>query len=65
MSHLEQYKKRIAELAERSIGTEQLYYGLLTAFGSSLAIIADELHELNRSIKNGQTVQEGSDQTRT
>lgn len=65
MSYLEQYTKTIAGVAERSADTEPLYYGLLTSFGRSLAIIADELHELNRSIKNGQTVQERSDQTRT
>lgn len=63
MSYLEQYKKIMNELADGSVGTEPLYYGLLTAFGSYLASIADELHELNRSIKNGQTIQTRPDQT--
>lgn len=48
MSYLEQYTKTIAEVAKGSAGTEPLYYGLLTSFGRSLAIIADELHDLNR-----------------
>lgn len=64
MSYQKEYSKRMIELSERSANNVPLYYGLLTAVGSLLASIADELRELNGSLKNGQTVQKGSDQTR-
>lgn len=64
MSYQKEYRKRMLELSERSANNVPIYYGLLTAVGGLLASIADELHELNGSLKNGQTVQKGSDQTR-
>ena len=55
----------VANYAYNSGNDDAVRAGLATLSVELLAAIADELHELNKRLENGETVQTGSDQTRT
>lgn len=53
----------VANYSYKSGGADALRSGLATLSVELLAAIADELHELNKRLENGETVQTRSDQT--
>lgn len=53
------------DAAHKTGKTETLWLGLATVSMELLGALADELHELNERLENGETVQTGSDQTGT
>ena len=68
MSYLEQIRSSIGSLADvvnKTRSSTATWSGLGAMALEMLAVIADELHELNKRLENGETVQTGSDQTRT
>lgn len=68
MSYLEQIRSSIGSLADfvNETGSSTATWSGLGAMAlEMLAAIADELHELNKRLENGETVQTGSDQTGT
>lgn len=52
-------------VSERNNDRSLIWVGIATVSMELLGALVDELHELNKRLGNGQTVQEGSDQTRT
>ena len=68
MSYLEQIRSSIGSLVDvvnKTGSSTATWSGLGAMALEMLAVIADELHELNKRLENGETVQTGSDQTRT
>lgn len=68
MSYLEQIGSSIGSLADvvNETGSSTVTWsGLGSLALEMLAAIADELHELNKRLENGETVQTGSDKAGT
>ena len=68
MSYLESAKFNVNVLADYLEVTKDrngVYAGLAALSVELLAAIADELHELNKRLENGETVQTGSDKAGT
>lgn len=68
MSYLEQIRSSIGSLADfvNETGSSTATWSGLGAMAlEMLAVIADELHELNERLGDGETIQKRSDQTRT
>lgn len=68
MSYQDKIISRIADVANyayKSGSADAVRTGLATLSVELLAAIADELHELNKRLENGETVQTGSDKAGT
>ena len=63
--HARDLMRDYSYVSERSGDRSLIWVGIATVSMELLGALVDELHELNKRLGNGQTVQEGSDQTRT
>lgn len=61
MSYQEQVRAQLNEFAKLNLTDQQIAAGLMTELVIVMAVIADELNDINKRLRNGETVQEGSD----
>lgn len=63
--HARDLMREYSYVSERNNDKSLIWVGIATVSMELLGALADELHELNKRLGNGETVQTGPDQTGT